>query len=96
MHDSEEGMPIHEMQTMFGDADISPTTTYLNATQLALQESLRKRDERRNVCRQVAKSEAIEWALFANQRRESIASVAKLMRYVSFVPVAQLDRARAS
>ena len=62
----EEGMPVHEVKEMLGHADLSQTTTYLNAMQDQLQESIRKRDERRKICKQVAKNGAIELAPLCN------------------------------
>ncbi|HYS26395.1 MAG TPA: hypothetical protein VEP46_12350, partial [Vicinamibacterales bacterium] len=51
-----------EVQAMLGHADLSQTNTYLNATQHALQESVRKRDERRKVCKEFARNGAIDLA----------------------------------
>ncbi len=64
----EEGMPVHEVQAMLGHADLSQTSTYLNATQHALQESVRKRDERTKVCKTVARNGAIELAPPCNEQ----------------------------
>lgn len=64
----EEGMPVHEVQAMLGHADLSQTSTYLNATQHALQESVRKWDERRKVCKTVARNGAIELAPLCNEQ----------------------------
>ena len=57
---------MHEVKEMLGHADLSQTTPYLNAMQEQLHESIRKRDERRKLCKQVAKSSAIELAPLCN------------------------------
>ena len=38
----ESGWPLHHVQEMLGHANVSQTSTYLNATRIGLQESMRR------------------------------------------------------
>ena len=51
-------MPIHHVKELLGHANIKTTDTYLNATRLGLQESMRKYEESRKSCTDVAQTEA--------------------------------------
>jgi integrase len=44
----EGGWPLHHVQEMLGHANVSQTSTYLNATRVGLQDSMRRFDERRS------------------------------------------------
>ena len=44
----EAGWPLHHVQHMLGHANVSQTSTYLNATRVGLQESMRRMDSREN------------------------------------------------
>jgi integrase len=54
----EAGWPLHHVQHMLGHADVSQTSTYLNATRIGLQESMRRLDAAG--CNPVASEGAIE------------------------------------
>ena len=41
----EAGWPLHHVQEMLGHANVSQTSTYLNATRVGLQESMRRFDD---------------------------------------------------
>jgi len=75
-HLIEEGGPIHHVKNMLGHQDLSQTSTYLNATDAGMQESMRRRDERRvtaeplPVCKAVAKKRAIGHAPLCNEADE--------------------------
>ena len=43
----EQGWPIHHVQEMLGHANLSQTSTYLHASEMGLQESMRRFDCRR-------------------------------------------------
>jgi integrase len=43
----ESGWPLHHVQEMLGHANVSQTSTYLNATRIGLQESMRRFDTER-------------------------------------------------
>jgi integrase len=43
----ESGWPLHHVQEMLGHANVSQTSTYLNATRVGLQESMRRSDAAR-------------------------------------------------
>jgi integrase len=43
----EAGWPLHNVAHMLGHANISQTSTYLNATKVGLQDSMRRLDARR-------------------------------------------------
>ncbi|HLG59370.1 MAG TPA: site-specific integrase [Vicinamibacterales bacterium] len=49
----EAGWPLHNVAHMLGHANISQTSTYLNATRIGLQDSMRRLDEARG-CKLVA------------------------------------------
>src|SRR5712671_5010523 len=55
----EAGWPIHHVQEMLGHKDLSQTNTYLNATQIGLQESMRKFDDLASRCKIVARQPEI-------------------------------------
>ena len=38
----EAGWPLHHLQEMLGHADLKQTSTYLNVTQIGLQDSMRR------------------------------------------------------
>ena len=40
----EQGWPIHHVQEMLGHANLSQTSTYLHASEMGLQESMRRFD----------------------------------------------------
>jgi integrase len=44
----ESGWPLHHVQEMLGHANVSQTSTYLNATRVGLQESMRRFDNGRS------------------------------------------------
>ena len=48
----EAGVPLHHVQAMLGHENLSQTSTYLNATRIGLQESMRRFDDAR--CKPVA------------------------------------------
>ncbi len=54
----EAGWPLHHVQEMLGHANVSQTSTYLNATRIGLRESMRKFDDAR--CNPVANTPATE------------------------------------
>lgn len=54
----EEGWPIHHVQEMLGHANLSQTSTYLHASEMGLQESMKRFDAARG--KPVAKDAAIE------------------------------------
>ena len=54
----EAGWPLHHVQEMLGHANVSQTSTYLNATRVGLQESMRRFDDAR--CNPVANQSVTE------------------------------------
>ena len=52
----EGGMPLHHVKELLGHANIKTTDTYLNATRIGLQESMRKFEEFRKTCTPVAQT----------------------------------------
>jgi integrase len=52
----EAGWPLHEVQYMLGHADIKTTSTYLNVTLPGLHQSMRKLDQSRQACTNLAQS----------------------------------------
>jgi hypothetical protein len=50
----EAGWPLHHVQEMLGHANVSQTSTYLNATRVGLQDSMRRFDESASRCNPVA------------------------------------------
>ena len=53
---AEGGMPLHHVKELLGHANIKTTDTYLNATRIGLQESMRKFEEFRKTCTPVAQT----------------------------------------
>jgi integrase len=49
----EAGWPLHHVQEMLGHANVSQTSTYLNATRIGLQESMRRFDVERAVSKEI-------------------------------------------
>jgi integrase len=60
----EAGWPLHHVQEMLGHANVSQTSTYLNATRVGLQESMSRFQESR--CNLVAIEGAVERAPLRN------------------------------
>lgn len=54
----EAGWPLHEIQAMLGHADLTQTSTYLNATRIGMRSSMRKLDESRNIATKLPHDEA--------------------------------------
>ena len=54
----EQGRPLHHVQEMLGHANLSQTSTYLHASEMGLQESMRRFDVLRD--KAVAKTNPIE------------------------------------
>ena len=54
----EGGIPLHHVQAILGHENLSQTSTYLNATRIGLQESMRRLDDSR--CNPVAKTSEAE------------------------------------
>lgn len=52
----EAGWPLHEVQYMLGHADIKTISTYLNVTLPGLHQSMRKLDQSRHACTNLAQS----------------------------------------
>jgi integrase len=50
----EAGWPLHHVQEMLGHANVSQTSTYLNATRVGLQDSMRRFDDSASRCNSVA------------------------------------------
>jgi integrase len=61
----EGGWPLHEVAHMLGHANVAQTSTYLNATRVGLQDSMRRLDEARR-CNPVASEGRRERAPFCN------------------------------
>jgi integrase len=59
---AEGGMPLHHVKELLGHANIKTTDTYLNATRIGLQESMRKYENARKTCTKVAQT----WVESAN------------------------------
>ncbi len=55
----EKGWPLHHVQEMLGHANVSQTSTYLNATRLGLQESMRRFQHARS-CTPLAQAPSID------------------------------------
>lgn len=66
----EAGWPLHNVSHMLGHANIAQTSTYLNATRVGLQDSMRRLDEARG-CNSVAKTEAPEHPPLGNEATTS-------------------------
>ena len=66
----EAGWPLHHVQEMLGHANVSQTSTYLNATRIGLQENMRRSDDFR--CNPVANTSQVEQRIDRNdEQRES-------------------------
>jgi integrase len=50
----EAGWPLHHVQGMLGHANLSQTSTYLNATRIGMHESMRRSDESPSRCNPIA------------------------------------------
>jgi integrase len=50
----EAGIPIHHVQELLGHADVKTTGIYLNATATGLHDSIRRFDESRQICKEIA------------------------------------------
>ena len=55
----ESGWPLHHVQEMLGHANVSQTSTYLKATRLGLQESMRRFQHART-CTPLAQTPSID------------------------------------
>lgn len=69
----EAGWPIHHVQAMLGHANVSQTSTYLNAGRLGLQESMQRFDPAR--CKPVVISPTVEHPLDHNEANTSTEQV---------------------
>jgi len=65
----EAGWPLHNVAHMLGHANISQTSTYLNATRIGLQDSMRRLDDSR--CKLVANEATAERAPHCNEDTEN-------------------------
>jgi integrase len=72
----EAGWPIHHVQHMLGHANLSQTSTYLNATRVGLHESMRRFDEIASGCNPVANETTTEPP---PHRNDESAEAAKLL-----------------
>ena len=59
----EGGMPLHHVKDLLRHANIKTTDTYLNATRVELQQSMRKYEEFRKSCTKLAQTGAESEAL---------------------------------
>jgi len=57
---------------MLGHENLSQTSTYLNATKMGLQESMRRFDESAPRCNPVATAAAIETPLDCNEESQTV------------------------
>jgi hypothetical protein len=64
----ESGWPIHNVAHMLGHANISQTSTYLNATRVGLQDAMRRLDASR--CNPVANESPIDRAPLGNGEQQ--------------------------
>jgi integrase len=62
----EAGWPLHHVQEMLGHANVSQTSTYLNATRIGLQDSMRRFDDSSARCKPVANEAQIAPTLPCN------------------------------
>ena len=69
----EAGWPLHHVQHMLGHANVSQTSTYLNATRTGLHESMRRLDDAR--CNPVANKGAIDPPPVRNDDQDASAKV---------------------
>jgi integrase len=65
----EAGWPIHHVQQMLGHANLSQTSTYLNATKTGLQDSMRRFEDAR--CKPVVKDASTDHSLVYNEQPEA-------------------------
>lgn len=63
----EAGWPLHHVQEMLGHANVSQTSTYLNATRVGLQESMRRFDDSASRCNPVAATSQIDPSPLRNE-----------------------------
>lgn len=66
----EAGWPLHNVAHMLGHANIAQTSTYLNATRIGLQDSMRRLDDARG-CKPVAKQAETEQAPLCNEEPDN-------------------------
>jgi integrase len=66
----EAGWPLHNVAHMLGHANISQTSTYLNATRVGLQDAMRRLDEARG-CKPVANETDTERAPLRNEETQN-------------------------
>jgi integrase len=71
----EAGCPLHHVQHMHGHANLSQTSTYLNATRIGLHESMRRFDDLSAGCNPVASNPAIEHPPVRNDEHGSDAKL---------------------
>jgi hypothetical protein len=69
----EAGWPLHHVQHTLGHANVSQTSTYLNATRIGLQESMRRLDAAG--CNPVASEEPTEHPLVRNANQDDAGKV---------------------
>jgi len=69
----EAGWPIHSVAHMLGHANISQTSTYLNATRVGLQDAMRRLDASR--CNSVAQAVATDRAPLGNDGQQGTEQV---------------------
>lgn len=69
----EGGMPLHHVQGILGHENLSQTSTYLNATRIGLQESMRRLDDAR--CTPVASAPAIDHQPACNENSPTEANL---------------------
>ncbi len=63
----EAGWPLHHVQDMLGHANVSQTSTYLNATRVGLQDSMRRFDDSASRCNPVASNAQIDPSPLRNE-----------------------------
>lgn len=63
----EQGWPLHNVSHMLGHANIAQTSTYLNASKVGLQDSMRRLDDARSRCNPVANETEIDRAPVRNE-----------------------------
>jgi integrase len=71
----EAGWPLHHVQEMLGHANVSQTSTYLNATRVGLQESMRRFDESASRCNPVASNTQTDPSPFRNDESANAKNV---------------------
>ena len=70
----EAGWPLHHVQEMLGHANVSQTSTYLNATRVGLQDSMRRFDAASR-CNPVANNAQTEPSPLRNDEAANIENV---------------------